>query len=154
MNEAHLHLIFNHFPLIGTLFGFGIIVFGMVKKNTTIIQTALVVLLISSLMAIPTMMTGEGAEEIVEKLGVSHDVIHEHEELAEKFIWLSRLMGILAIAALVLIKKSHKKAMLVISITVLVALINVIIGAFVGTSGGEIRHTEIRSNTPQQEIIK
>jgi hypothetical protein len=29
MNDAHLHLLVNHFPIIGTIFGLGILITGM-----------------------------------------------------------------------------------------------------------------------------
>jgi hypothetical protein len=42
MNDAHLHLVVNHFPIIGTIFGLGILVTGMIVKNNTLKNTAYV----------------------------------------------------------------------------------------------------------------
>ena len=33
MNDAHLHLVVNHFPIIGTILGLGILIAGIVLKN-------------------------------------------------------------------------------------------------------------------------
>jgi len=32
MNEAHLHLVVNHFPIIATILGFGILAVGVFRK--------------------------------------------------------------------------------------------------------------------------
>jgi hypothetical protein len=38
MNDAHLHLVVNHFPIIGTILGLGTLVAGIllriIRKNT------------------------------------------------------------------------------------------------------------------------
>ncbi|WP_321538765.1 hypothetical protein [Flavobacterium piscinae] len=101
-------------------------------------------------MAKATMMTGEGAEEIVEELGISHDIIHEHEELAEKYMKVLYALGLLSIAGLVANSKKHAKASLVSYIVLLLAVAGVVFSKFVGTSGGEIRHTEIREVATNQ----
>ena len=33
MNWAHLHLLINHIPVLGTVFGTLLLIFGMAKKN-------------------------------------------------------------------------------------------------------------------------
>lgn len=146
MNQAHLHMVFNHFPIIGLIFGTGILLYGIIKKQSILINTAYVLFIICMIMARATIMTGEGAEEIVEELGISHDVIHEHEELAETFMKVLYGLGLLSIAGLVTNVKKHAKANLVVYLVLLLALVGIIFSKFVGTSGGEIRHTEIREN--------
>ena len=93
------------------------------------------------------MMTGEGAEEIVEELGISHDIIHEHEELAETFMKILYGLGILSILGLIANLKKHSKAAIVSYVVLVLAIGSAILSKNVGTSGGEIRHTEIRENT-------
>ena len=36
MNDAHLHMVVNHFPIIGTIFGLGILITGIVMKKNVI----------------------------------------------------------------------------------------------------------------------
>ena len=93
------------------------------------------------------MMTGEGAEEIVEELGISHDLIHEHEELAETFMKVLYGLGILSILGLVANLKKHLKSAIVSYVVLVLAISSAVLSKSVGTSGGEIRHTEIRENT-------
>jgi len=146
MNDAHLHMVFNHFPIIGLFFGIGILAFGIIKKQTILINTAYVIFIFCMIMAKVTMMTGEGAEEIVEELGISHDIIHEHEELAETFMKVLYVIGILSILGLVANFKKHAKASIVSYVVLVLAIGAAVLSKSVGTSGGEIRHTEIREN--------
>ena len=147
MNDAHLHMVFNHFPIIGLFFGIGILAFGIIKKQTILVNTAYVIFIFCMIMAKATMMTGEGAEEIVEELGISHDIIHEHEELAETFMKVLYGLGILSILGLVANLKKHSKAPIVSYVVLVLAIGSAVLSKSVGTSGGEIRHTEIRENT-------
>jgi uncharacterized membrane protein len=146
MNQAHLHMVFNHFPIIGLFFGIGILAFGIVKKQTILVNTAYVIFIFCMLMAKATMMTGEGAEEIVEELGISHDIIHEHEELAETFMKVLYGLGLVSILGLVANFKKHGKASVVSYVILFLAIGAAVLSKSVGTSGGEIRHTEIRDN--------
>jgi len=89
-------------------------------------------------------MTGEGAEEIVEKLGTSHDLIHEHQELAETFMKVLYGLGIFSILGLVANMRKHTKATVISYVIFTLAIASAVLSKSVGTSGGEIRHTEIR----------
>lgn len=147
MNKAHLHMVFNHFPIIGLFFGIGILVYGILKKQTILVNTAYIIFIICMIMGKATMMTGEGAEEIVEKLGISHKIIHEHEEDAETFMKLLYSLGLFSIIGLFFNKRKHSKAILISYVVLFLSIFSVVLSTFVGTSGGEIRHTEIRENT-------
>lgn len=149
MNTAHLHLMLNHLPIIGTLIGTLVLVSGFILKNNNIIkQTALGIFVFSALAAIPAFFTGEGAEDLVEGLpGVSEVFIETHEELAKTFLIAVIILGILSLVTFVLSGWYKSKLANVFFVIVLVTSIGVnFLGKNVGTSGGEIRHTEIRGN--------
>lgn len=145
MNDAHLHLLVNHFPIIGTIFALGILIAGIFLKNSSIKNTAFILLIIATIFGAISMSTGEDAEEIVEELpNISHDIIHNHEELAEKFILVLYATGAFALLSLIASLKKHNKANLFALLTLLLTVVAVVLAKEVGTSGGEIRHTEIR----------
>jgi uncharacterized membrane protein len=153
MNDAHLHLLVNHFPIIGTIFGLGILIAGIVFKNNAVKNTAFVLLMVSAVFGFAAMSTGEGAEELVEDMpSVGDKIIHNHEELAEKFILVLYITGGFALLSLIANVKKHSKAKLFTWITLLLAIVTVVLVKEVGTSGGEIRHTEIRANAAGPEI--
>jgi uncharacterized membrane protein len=139
-------MVFNHFPIIGLFFGIGILAYGIIKKQTILVNTAYVIFIVCMIMAKATMMTGEGAEEIVEELGISKEIIHEHEEIAETFMKVLYVLGILSILGLVANVKKHAKASIVSYVVLILAIGAAVLSKSVGTSGGEIRHTEIREN--------
>lgn len=148
MNDAHLHMVVNHFPIIGTFFGIGILIAGMFLKNDSVKNTAYVLFVIASIFGALSMATGEGAEEIVEDFpNIGKAIIHEHEELAEKFIFVLYATGVIALISLGAAVKKFRMAKIFSFITLILALISGVLSIKVGTSGGEIRHTEIRENS-------
>lgn len=147
MNDAHLHMVVNHFPIIGTIFGFGILIAGLVLKNKTLMNTSYVLFIVAAIFAAISMATGEGAEELVEDMpNVGKQIIHEHEELAEKLAILLYVLGGLSLVGLYLNFKNHAKAKLLSFLILGIATAGLFLVQKVGTSGGEIRHTEIRPN--------
>jgi uncharacterized membrane protein len=156
MNDAHLHLLVNHFPLLGTLIATGILIAGILVRNNVVKNCAYFLFITSAICAIIAMNTGEGAEELVEDLpNIGHQIIHEHEEIAEKFAVLMYILGGFSVLGLVANYKKHPKFKVLAIIIATLGLITFVIGTKVGTTGGEIRHTEIRSNsTPDQSDSK
>jgi uncharacterized membrane protein len=147
MNDAHLHMVVNHFPIIGTIFGIGILVTGMFIKNNTLKNTAYVLFAVAAIFAAFSMGTGEGAEELVEDMpNIGHQIIHEHEEIAEKFAIIMYATGFFGLVSLFASYKKYKFANIFSYITLALALVAGVLTKSVGTTGGEIRHTEIRAN--------
>lgn len=154
MNDAHLHMVVNHFPIIGTILGLGILISGMILKNNSVKNTAFVLFIIAAIFAAFSMGTGEGAEEMVEDMpNIGKQIIHEHEELAEKLAIVLYLLGVISLAGIILNVKNHSKAKLISYIAIIVAIVGVYLTTLVGTSGGVIRHTEIREDSTSS-IIK
>jgi len=147
MNDAHLHMVVNHFPIIGTIFGLGILITGIVLKNKTVKTVAYVLFIIAALFGAFSMGTGEGAEELVEDMpSVGKQIIHEHEELAETFALLLYIIGTFSILSMYFLIKKIVFEKYTSLLVVVLALVAVFFAKQVGTSGGEIRHTEIRAN--------
>jgi uncharacterized membrane protein len=147
MNDAHLHMVVNHFPIIGTIFGFGILIVGLVLKNKTLQNTSFVLFIVAAIFGALSMGTGEGAEELVEDMpNIGKQIIHEHEELAEKLAILLYVLSGLSLVGLYLNFKNNAKSKLLSFLILGVATAGLFLVQKVGTSGGEIRHTEIRAN--------
>ena len=148
MNGAHLHLIVNHFPIMGLFFGFGIVFTGLVLKNKSVINTGYVLFVIAAIFAMFSMATGEGAEELVEDMpNIGHHIVHEHEEMAEKLAIILYALGLVSIAGFYLNIKQNTKGRLVTIIALVIAIIGLFFAVNTGTTGGEIRHTEIRDTS-------
>ncbi|MEN9336038.1 MAG: hypothetical protein RLZZ500_1025 [Bacteroidota bacterium] len=146
MNDAHLHMVVNHFPIIGIILGFIVLVGGIILKNKTIQNTAYFLFIIAAIGTVASMATGEGAEEMVEELPeVGHKIIHEHEEIAEKFALLMYALGLVSLIGWFMNVKENAKAKWFTIIALVLSIAGVLLGKATGTSGGEIRHTEIRN---------
>ena len=147
MNDAHLHMVVNHFPIIGTILGLGILIAGRVLKKNSVKNTAYYLFIVAAVFAAFSMGSGEGAEELVENMpSVGKQIIHEHEEMAENFAVVMYVLGFCSLLGIYFDYKNHVKAKLVAAIVLIIAMVSVIFGSLVGNSGGEIRHTEIRTN--------
>ena len=93
------------------------------------------------------MSSGEGAEDLIQGLpNVGKQIIHEHEEFAEKFAVVLYILGTVSLFGLYANLKNHSKAKLISYLTLVITIVGVVLAKSVGTSGGEIRHTEIRAN--------
>lgn len=148
MNEAHLHLVFNHFPIVGTFLAFGILIGGIITKNTSVKNTAYLVFIVATLFGILSMATGEGAEALVKDMpDIGRKIIHEHEEIAEKMALLLDAVGILSIIGLYLNWKQNNKEKWVAILILIISVVTLFVAQKVGSSGGEIRHTEIRTTS-------
>jgi len=146
MNDAHLHLLLNHLPILGVLFGLLILTSGFFLKNKAVKQTALGMFVLSAILAIPAYLTGEPAEALVENLpGVTENLIESHEDLANIFLWVVGALGFFSLFTFYNDYKSNKIAPTLYALTFVAAIGSMIFAQRVGASGGEIRHTEIRS---------
>src|SRR6266851_6290100 len=101
MNFAHLHLLLNHFPIIGTLVGLGLFLISLVGKNEDLRRASLIIFSTMALVAIPTFFSGTGAQGAIKKLpGVSEALIERHQGSAMLALLFMEITGALALVAL------------------------------------------------------
>lgn len=147
MNDAHLHLLVNHFPIIVAILGLLILAAGLLLRSITVQRVAFAVFVLGALMTLPAMLTGEGAEDIAETLpGVTKQIIHRHEEAAETFAIFSYILGAMALLAFWASWQRKAIAGAAAVAVLLLSLATIFLAKEAGTSGGEIRHTEIRGD--------
>ena len=152
MDAVHIHLALNHLTIFGVFIGTIIFLYGLLKKDATIIKLALAMYVLLSIITIPVYLSGEGAEETVEDLiSGGHRVIHRHEELAETAIWVMYALGLVSILNLYRIRRTKQMNPKMNGANFLLGLVTSVLFIIVGNLGGQIRHSEIRSN--QTETI-
>jgi uncharacterized membrane protein len=148
MNLAHLHLVLNHFPIIGTVIGLGLFVVSFAGKNDDLKRASLMVLAGVALLALPTFFSGIGAQGAIRKdPGVSAVLIERHEGAAMLALFFMEISGALALVGL---WQRHQVSIgerwSWNSMTILLfSVVTAGLMARVGTTGGEIRHPEIRT---------
>jgi uncharacterized membrane protein len=144
---AHLHLLLNHLPIIVTALALALLAVAIWRPNETLVRTGLVFLVGAAVSALPTYLTGDGAEEAVKRLpGVTREIIERHSDMA---LIAALVVGALGIAALYALWR-YRKPVPVPRGFVLALLAGSVIGAglmaYTGLLGGQIRHTEVRSD--------
>ncbi|MGN6540494.1 MAG: hypothetical protein ACTHKY_06750 [Ginsengibacter sp.] len=143
MNPTHIHLLLNHFPIIGTLIGSAILLYSIIKKQNTGKITGAFIIVVMAIIAIPVMLTGEPAEESIKYLSaISKSLIHEHEEAAEKAFWLMEITGLFSLLAIVLYKIKSSFASKTFLVSLAFSAITFLAMAWTGNLGGKIRHPE------------
>jgi hypothetical protein len=68
MNPPHLHLMLNHLPFLGTIFGLGLLAYGIWRDSEDVKKAALGVLVVVALLAVPVYLTGEPTADAVKGL--------------------------------------------------------------------------------------
>ena len=145
MNQAHLHLIVNHVPIVGSLFAAVLLAAGVLKHDLTLTKAGLLAVLAAGLLCLPAQLTGEGAAAIAQNLPrVSRALINNHAEAAELGFWVLESAAALALFGLLLLKNNSPKARLLSLLTLVAAVLSFGLRARAGNLGGQIRHTEIR----------
>jgi hypothetical protein len=147
MNLTHLHLMLNHAPILGMLFGLGLLGFGLWRKSMDNQKAALGILVLAALLAVPVFLTGEPAEDAVENLpGVSRPTIEAHEEAALWAFVGTGLVGVSALGGLIVCRRGKPLpgwfGAAVLGTSLLVGGLM----AWTANLGGQVRHSEVRAN--------
>jgi len=147
VNAAHIHLLLNHLPVVGTLFGLALLLWAMVSANAEMKKGALGLLVLAALTALPVYLTGEPAEELVAPLaGVSQPAIESHEDSAKLSAIAAGLMGASALLALKS-ARSRREIPAVLGVIVLIlAVVTAGLMARTANLGGRIHHIEARGS--------
>ena len=147
MNPAHLHLMLNHFPVVGLVFALAFLGWGVVRRNPSLMKISFAVLVAVALLAIPAFLTGEPAEKVAEGLpGVSDPIIEQHEKAAKVALVVTLVTGAAALAGLWLYRGKAVASWCMTSV-LLLALVAAGLMAWTANLGGKVRHTEIRGPT-------
>jgi len=145
IDAAHLHLMLNHVPVIGTPLLLLLLTIGLLRgsRELTTVSLTLVIGLAAATALI--YLTGEPAEELIERAPwVSKTLIEAHEEQALVSLVAALVTGSLAAAALALRAKAWSGPWLPRAVWGALAVTSLLIG-WTAWSGGQIRHDEIRS---------
>lgn len=151
MDQVHIHLLITHLPIFGSLLGGFVLAYGVWSKSDQTKIAAYYVLIISSIGAVISYLTGEGAEEAVEEIqGVAENMIGQHEDFAVFALVGLIAVGVISIVGLYLTIKKSSLADIVATLSLVITLISFGLVARTGYLGGQIRHTEIGTTSPAQ----
>ncbi|MCC7301833.1 MAG: hypothetical protein IT233_04235 [Bacteroidia bacterium] len=146
MDQTHIHLLITHLPIFGSILGALVLAHGLWTKSNPTIIAAYNLFIISAIGAGIAYLTGEGAEEAVEKIqGVAENMIEQHEDFALFAIVSLIILGAASIGGLLLTIKKSRLTNTIAIVILFISLISFGLVARTGYLGGQIRHTEINS---------
>ena len=145
MDFSHFHLLLNHFPIVGTVVGVGLLLLSFCMNGQDLRRGSLVVFVVTALLTIPAFISGFGAQvQLLEDLDVSNDLIQRHLGSAELVVWFMGLTGALAAIGLWQSGRQDRPARWQTWGVLLVSLATVALLARTGNTGGQILHSEVQ----------
>lgn len=146
MDLTHIHLMLNHVPLIGVVFGLVLGAIGLIRKSRELKIVSLSVFVLTGLIAVAVYLTGEPAEKSVESMvGVSKTIIEQHEEAALVALMGSIGLAIISLGGLFFLRRSGGLARWFVTSAVIISFAVSGLMAWTANLGGQVRHSEIRS---------
>src|SRR5574341_263651 len=94
---AHVHLLLNHVPTIGTTVALGLLLLSFVRNNEDLRRVSLEVFFLVALFTLPAYLSGVAAEAALEtRQGVSEMAIKAHQDAAAWAFLLMQMTGLFA----------------------------------------------------------
>ena len=151
LNLAHLHLLLNHFPTIGTIVALGLFLFSLLGRNDALKRVSLGLFVMVALLTIPAYLTGRAAQDaILDTPDVSAALIQNHQDEALLAFVFMQLTGLFAWFGLWQFRRLSRLASWNLAAVLLLSIVTMGLMARTANIGGEISHPEIRSG--QQTI--
>lgn len=146
MSLMHIHLLLNHFPVIGGLIGIALVATALLRRSSELSRASLGLFAALGVISVIVFLTGEPAEEAIEKLpGFSEAITEKHEEAALVATVAMAALGALALGALAWFRNRD--------IPRWIATVAFVFSLGAGTAmsytamlGGQVRHTEVRGS--------
>lgn len=143
MNPAHIHLVLNHFSIIGSILGLALLAVAAIRNNRELIMVSFAFIVAIALVSIAVYFTGDPAKDQIERLeGVFPTVIDEHKAVADFGFAAIECVGALALAGLLLFRTEPVPRWFL-----MIMLVGSLLAAgamyYTADKGRRIRHTEI-----------
>ncbi len=147
MNFAHAHLLLNHIPVLGSVFGFAMLSAALLRKSDELLKAGFATLILTAVAALAAFFTGEPAEHFIEAIpGISESFIERHEEAALASLVSAAITGALSLAGLFFFSRGRPLPRWLVPLSLLAALITLGLMARTANLGGQIRHEEARGS--------
>lgn len=145
MNWAHVHLMINHFPVVGVFGATTLLIYSLARKSEEVKRVSFGLFALLALITLAVFFTGQAAQDTVKKLpGVTEASIDRHEEMAEYALVFIETMGLTALAGLLFLRVTGAIPKWIVLAVLILSLITTAVVGLTANLGGQIRHTEIR----------
>jgi uncharacterized membrane protein len=145
-NLPHQHLLLNHVPIIGSFMGLGLFLAGLIAKKEDLKKASLVIFSLVALFAIPAYTSGHAAFAVIQNdSDLSQTAVDAHQGAALIAFILMEITGALAWLGLWQFRRVSRPAHWILRAVLLFSFLTAGLLVITGNTGGEIRHSEIRS---------
>src|SRR5262245_61431182 len=146
LNAAHLHLVLNHVPTLGTAVAVALLLIALIRRQEAQVQLGLEVLFIVALVTLSVYITGVAAYQHLRSGADFSDIAARmHQDVALSGFAVTEFAGFVGWVALWQSRRiGHTGRGLVTAATLLTFIALAIMGR-AATLGGEIHHPEIRA---------
>jgi len=143
-NVAHVHLLLNHVPTIGTTVALGLLIVAFVRRDEGLKLVGLEVLFAIALLTLPAYMTGVAAfQKLRNQPGVSDTAIRLHQDVALfGFTWME-FAGFIGWVALWQARRRGRAAAGMVAAATALTIVALVVMARAANLGGDIRHPEL-----------
>jgi len=154
MNFAHIHIVLNHVPTLGTLAGVAMFVFSLAARREDLRKFSLLFLMVMTLLVLPTYLTGNAAEQLLvrNQADLPGALLEAHQNSAILTLVLVTLLGTFAWVGLWQFRRLGRPTFLN---TVAVLVLGLLTGGVIlrtSGMGGKISHPEIRADEAVVEV--
>src|SRR6266850_1177695 len=141
---AHLHLLLNHFPTIGTILGLGLLLLSFVRRNDHLKKVSLEVFFLIGLATLLVYESGVAAEAALKgQAGVSAAAILAHEDAALLAFMIMELTAAFAWLGLWQYRRIGRPSRGTVYTVLVLSVVTVALMTVAANLGGGIRHPEI-----------
>jgi hypothetical protein len=145
LNVAHLHLLMNHIPTVGTVIAVGLFVLSMARRSEHLLHASLEVFFGIALLALPVYVTGVAAAASIEgRPDVSMAAINAHHDAALLAFIVMEIAGLFAWLGLWQIRRIGRPSRATFVSMAVLSVLSLALMANAANIGGEIRHPEIK----------
>jgi uncharacterized membrane protein len=147
INVAHLHLLLNHVPTVGSVVALGLLLLALIRQNEHLKHAGLEVLFAIAVVTLVAYMSGVGAQQkLRDQPGVSENAMRVHHDAALAGFTVLEFAGFAAWIALWQTRRRGGAVPGLVPVVTVLTVVSLALMARAANLGGEIRHPEIRAD--------
>jgi len=146
MDADKLHILLNHYPMIGTLIGVPLLMIGLWRKSDQVKRFSLWIFLVVALLTFAVYASGEITGSGAMNVPVIGELVKQHKENAIIAFAVIEATGLAALIGLVLWHRRPQAARLVVLIVLVLSLVSAVIVTRTTLKGRQIKSAMAESN--------